>query len=150
MKIVDPQNIHLTLAFLGERALSEIDPIIEAASVAARQRGGAITGLSTDDPLLLPSRRPRVMALSVDDPSGALAALRADLADELGAAIDWHDQRAFRPHLTLARIGREGRPPRQLTPPPRLGFEADEIVLYRSMLEPEGARYSVVESVALG
>lgn len=147
MRIVPPENIHLTLAFLGEQPATTVDAIVGAMSAAAR--GGQIDGLTVSDPLLLPPRRPRVLAAAVADSGSQLADLRADLAEKLELAIGWSEAHQFRPHLTLARMGRDARAPRELLPPPRGEFDATELVLYRSHLEQSGARYEAIERVAL-
>lgn len=147
MRVVPPANIHLTLAFLGDQPVGASDAIVGAMSAAAR--AGQIDRLSIADPLLLPPRRPRVLAVSIGERGSALADLRAELADELELAIGWSEARAFRPHLTVARMGRDARAPRELSPPPSGEFSPGELVLYRSHLEPSGARYEAVERVAL-
>lgn len=150
MRIVPPQNIHLTLAFLGEREAGEVDEILGAMTLAAQQAPtGTIDGLSTGTPLLLPKRRPRVLAVAIEDPDRELAVLASTLAGTLAEAIGHGDARAFRPHLTLARIGRDGSAPERLSPPPQQSFGVGEILLMRSFLEPSGARYEELGRVVL-
>lgn len=149
LRVMQPQNVHLTLAFLGERRADEISAIADAMALAAQSVPGQIPDLATADPLLLPRRRPRVLALAVKDPERRLAVLQSTLAGELAEAIGWGDARAFHPHLTAARFARDAETPDVLTPAPRLPFEAAELVLHRSFLEPAGARYEVIERVAL-
>lgn len=67
------------------------------------------------------------------------------------------EERAFHPHITLARVkGRRrfrGVPaPRSWreNPPRFSGFEAGEFLLYESFTEPEGSRYEVRARFALG
>ena len=55
--------------------------------------------------------------------------------------------RAFRPHVTVARVRRGERiAPRTVPAPPRLRFAAEALVLYRSQ---PGSRYEPVARVAL-
>jgi 2'-5' RNA ligase len=147
MRIVEPRNVHLTLAFLGERTAGEIANVTRAMSEAAI--GGGVNALRTGEPLLLPPRRPRVLAVTVTDSGGRLAELQDALVAELGRLVGFRAERAFRPHLTLARLRRDARPPHALEAPPQLQFDARELVLHRSHLEPAGARYEVVERVTL-
>lgn len=147
VRVVPAENVHLTLAFLGEQPLESTPTVLEA--IAAAAVGGAVGELAVGDPLLLPPRRPRVLAVSVDDPAGQLAELQRALSAELAAAVGHHEARAFRPHLTLARMKRDARPPRSLTPPPSRPFTAHEVVLMRSYLEPAGARYEALERLPL-
>jgi 2'-5' RNA ligase len=147
IRLVPAANVHLTLAFLGERDRDEIDAVVRAMSSAAQS--GGVHGLSIGEPLLLPPRRPRVLAAAVADPAGRLAALRDELSSELRAEIGWSEARAFRPHLTLARLARDARLPRELAPLPAGDFDVEELVLFRSHLEPSGARYEAIARVAL-
>lgn len=147
VRLVPPANVHLTLAFLGERDSGEIDAIVRAMAGAAQS--GRAEDLSIGEPLLLPPRRPRVLAATVVDPSGRLTELRDQLAEALRIEIGWSEARAFRPHLTLARLSRDARPPRELAPLPRGEFDAEELVLFRSHLEPSGARYEAIERARL-
>jgi len=150
---IDPRSIHLTVRFLGEVAPDDLDRQLPAWRGAAGCCSPArlrVGGLG-----VFPARgTPRVLWIGVEaiDPPGAVEALgrffeRA--ARDLGLPPE---SRPFRPHLTLARAGRHGRP----APPPAgivgdLGeIEAREIVLFRSELLPGGARYTPLHSFALG
>jgi exodeoxyribonuclease V alpha subunit len=66
--------LHLTLAFLGHRALDEIDPAREAVRGVA---GSPAPALTLADPLWLAPRRPHVLTVGLGDADGVLAALRA-------------------------------------------------------------------------
>ena len=64
------------------------------------------------------------------------------------------DQRAFLPHITLARLKRDSGPVGNLleqsgglTSPP---FTVDHLGLFESVLTPDGAVYSLVERYRLG
>ena len=55
--------------------------------------------------------------------------------------------------MTVARAGRGARIPRAAlvaAPVPELRFEGSEVVLYRSRLGRDGARYEPVARVSLG
>lgn len=150
VRVIVPESIHLTMAFLGERPLDEVETIAAAAASAVQQvEFGAISGLRIGEPLLLPPRTPRVLSATVEDPSGHLLTLRKALAAELLEAIGWSERRSFKPHMTLARIAREGRLARRLAPLPSGEFGFTELVLYRSHLETAAARYEAVARIAL-
>jgi 2'-5' RNA ligase len=146
---VAEEHLHVTLAFLGERPPSEVEPV--AAAVAAAASTGAAADLGVGAPLWLPPRRPRVLTVEVHDDRGDLRALQADVASALEAAVGWREDRAFRPHLTLGRLRPDAlreRPAPAATP--ALRFDGEAVTLYRSLLEPTGARYVAVERVPLG
>lgn len=155
---VMPESFHLTLAFLGEIEGTELDCARDAVRATA---GSGAFDLAFAGTELMPVRGPaRVLALS----AGAGTRECVDIHGRVNRALslaaraaglpplnpDWPDGRPFRVHVTLARAG--GRPfPRD---PRGLGEAWEEIraftqapcrvsrcILYRSFLEPGGARY---------
>lgn len=98
LRWVEPDALHLTLAFLGDVEPERV-PALEAsiAALAARHRAVVVpTGR------LGAFSRPgsaRVLWYGVGDDGGAIAALAGDLAAALGLDVDG----PFRPHVTLAR-----------------------------------------------
>ena len=83
--------------------------------------------------------------MAIGDPDGELAALQAAVSRVLGEAGGWiPEHRRFTPHVTVARMrGTEG-PPVELEPTPELRFMPEAIVLYRSILDPSGARHEAL------
>ena len=142
----------MTLVFLGHRPEAEIEPIAESL--------GAVEGLSA--PMLwpvgveaLPRRRPRLLALDLDDPEGRAEAVQAAVSGELEAqALHAPERRPFWPHLTLARVrGRGGFEP-SLALPAQAGrlegpLRFEHVTLYRSHLAPGGARYEPLARIRL-
>lgn len=148
LRPVSPASIHLTLAFLGTRPLAEVGLMAEAIDRALREVGELEGGA----PLWLPKRRPRALALEVREASGSLEELRSDLVEGLGSLTGWEpERRGFLPHLTVGRASRGFRPNRGGLPPvPALRFLPEAITLYRSQLDPEGARYESLYTAPLG
>src|SRR3954469_8206416 len=66
MRVVAPEQVHLTLAFLGHRSPDEIP---ELAAITARFAGRAEPPLRTGGALWLSPRRPHVLTVAVDDVS---------------------------------------------------------------------------------
>lgn len=132
LRAVPPQNLHLTLAFLGAREEAEV-PTIGAIVAAA---AGATPHLSLGAPLWLPPRRPGVLTVEVDDHTGALSTLHASLIADLHAgAAFMPETRPFRPHITVGRVPRGHRIRPQdtdLSSPPSATFPATALTLYRS------------------
>jgi len=100
-----PEGIHLTLKFLGDTPLDKVEQVKVALAQAAGQIPDfAITvggvGCFPD------ARRPRVVWVGVQEPSGSL--------DRLWHAVESHvaplgfptEKRPFSPHLTLGRVQR--------------------------------------------
>jgi RNA 2',3'-cyclic 3'-phosphodiesterase len=141
--------LHLTLAFLGHRALDEIDPAREAVRGVA---GSPAPVLSLADPLWLAPRRPRVLTVGLEDDDGVLSALQAAVVERLADALPWQpEKRPFRAHVTIARVRREWRPRVDHLPEsPRATFTAEAVVLFRSHLGGRGpARYEALERAEL-
>jgi 2'-5' RNA ligase len=147
LRRLEPETMHLTLCFLGDQPLASVDALAVALgglAEAVAEVGELVVGA----PVWLPPRRPRALAIEIGDPDGALRALRAALAREIAATIDWVPQRQhFRPHVTVARIRPGGPPPGALAVTPQLRFACERVALLRSHLEPAGARYEELASV---
>jgi RNA 2',3'-cyclic 3'-phosphodiesterase len=147
VRVLDPELLHVTLCFLGDRPAAEIATIATALEECATSLGE----LSIGAPLWLPPRRPRTLAVEVrDDPTGGLAALHGALTDALARACEYRaERRRFRAHVTVARMregprGSRGGP--VLPPTPALSFTPAALVLYRSWLSPTGAWYEALAS----
>jgi RNA 2',3'-cyclic 3'-phosphodiesterase len=150
LRLVPAEYLHVTLAFVGARPESDVVPI---ATAVARAASGRRAPLLTPKALAaLPVRRPRVLALDLgDDGDGSAAALQAAAGRELAAAGVYEPEaRPFRAHVTVARVRKGARPrPLYSEAPPLAPFHAPEVVLYRSELRPDGARYSALASTPL-
>jgi 2'-5' RNA ligase len=86
------------------------------------------------------------LAVEIRDPTDELARLQSRVVAGASRACSWEpgERRAFRAHVTVARMGGDPRrrpAPGPLPATPPLRFRARRICLYRSWLEPEGARY---------
>lgn len=149
LRFVARENLHVTLCFLGGRWAREIEPIVAACRALP---GRAPPEIALAQAIWLPRRRPRVLAVALDDPQHALADVQAALS-ELLAAGGWYtpEKRPYTAHVTVARVGRDGRAPRlELAPPPPMRFRAPCASLYRSRLAPGGARYEALARIELG
>ena len=135
LRAVPEASLHVTLVFLGSREREEADAVWQAAAEAAT--GVPAPVLRPRGVVGLPVRRPRVVALDLDDRDGAAGALRAAVGERC----------RFRPHVTLARVGRDAEvvvPPGDRTP---VGpFTSPAMTLYRS--HPH-SRYEPLERLAL-
>ena len=146
-RLLAPESLHVTLMFLGEQPFEEIGAFAEALAQAGERN--AACELETGAPVWLPPRRPRALAVELHDEDGNLATLQRDLAAALCAVCGQAPPRRFRAHLTLARARAAPARHEALPPTPRLRFLAEEVVLYRSHLEPGAARYERLASARL-
>ena len=141
-RIVPPENLHVTLAFLGSRPASELPAIAGAlreAAAAAR-------------PFELAVERYRetrsVGMLVLSEPSGEAGRLAVRLhgrLEELG--VYRPEARPWLPHVTVVRYRER---PRRRPPLPELGAVVpSDAAAFLSRLHPSGARYEVLESFPL-
>jgi len=145
-RLLRAESMHVTLMFLGERPFEEIDGLCAALARSAERAPAC--AMETGAPVWLPPRRPRALAVEVRDLDGALSALQRELAAGLCAVCGLPVPRRFRAHLTLART-RSAPVGHELAPTPALRFTAGEVVLYRSHLEPQAARYEALAAAPL-
>lgn len=146
---VKPENLHVTLRFLGSVAAARIDALVADVGERIASLAGfelQLTGLTA----FLNPRRPRVIAreIAASEPLQRLAAgVEGGIRD---AGFEGEDRR-FHPHLTLGRIRRSGDFPDVTaadTPPPD-ALDVTRIVLFRSELHPSGSRYSALARLPL-
>ncbi len=155
LRPVPPENLHVTLAFLGyrpEKAIERIAAVLEESIAPAPL-------VELLDPEPRPSRgRARLFALPVLSPG--TETLQAALQEQLVAGgLFEPEKRVFWPHLTVARVRPEGRgsrrpAPVELAPDPLLEdlrepFYGVRMTLYRSVLQPQGAHYAPLAQVEL-
>jgi len=142
-RIVPPEHLHVTLAFLGSRPGDEVPAIAAALGEAAARAAPA-------ELRPLRYRETRSVGMIVcEDRGGTATALAADLGERLERlGVYRREGRPWLPHLTVLRF-RE--PPRLRPPLPELGnVRSVRCALYRSILGAGGARYEVLESLSLG
>jgi RNA 2',3'-cyclic 3'-phosphodiesterase len=146
-------NLHLTLKFLGDVPVANIEQLSAAASISASKVEPfeiVVEGCGA----FPPRGQPRVLWIGIDDPSSNLAKLNLGLEDECAVAGFAREPRAFHPHLTIARI-REPRGSRQLAARHlEIGFNREvisvsELLVIRSELRSEGARHTIISRHAL-
>jgi 2'-5' RNA ligase len=135
-----PENLHLTLVFLGEVAepkLPSIERELSKLNIAAFQL--KLTSLNTFP-------RPGVLFAEVE-PTHPLLQLQAKAAAAMvrcGFAPEAHP---YHPHITLARFRgtlRLSQSQRALPPSLQRSFTADTVNLYCSNLTPTGANYEIL------
>lgn len=148
-----PEGLHITLKFIGEVEAACIEVLARAAGAAAE--GCKPFRLSIEESGTFPPRgAARVLWLGVKDESGQLSCLQSRLERECEAAGFRAEPRAFKPHLTVARL----RTPKDAfalseahrhTPFGPFDFEVSELLVIRSELGPGGSRYTPLTRHAL-
>lgn len=139
----------MTLVFLGWREPGLVAPLWKTAAAAASGVAGA-GRLEPAAVVPVPRSRPRLLALDLRDEGGVTTELYGAVAGALeDAGLHERERRPFWPHVTLARIRRGARTPRRVAPVRLAAFAPEALVLYRSQLSRDGARYSALERVPL-
>ena len=161
-ELVDPalrpvraESLHVTLVFLGHREAHEVEEIAEAVEGLC----APAVLMKLEDPITLPRGR-RAALFALPAPSPATTDLHHGVAEKLvEEGLHEAEDRDFWPHVTVARVRPEGRGSRRPATvarrpgdlPERLKepFYAVRLTLYRSVLQPGGARYVPLAQVEL-
>jgi len=153
LKLVEPENIHLTMKFLGEVAEEKVGEISGAMERAISGRGAfhaRVRGVGVFPDM----RYIRVVWAGVSEGSERIVELQRSLDSEL-QGLGFPRERDFVPHVTLARV-RSPRGKEELAREIRgmAGLEFGEmevksVDLVQSRLTPKGPVYSTLAEVGL-
>ena len=144
---VRPENIHLTLKFLGNIPAGHVPSIGDVLRVVAQAHGRfslAVAGVGVFPDI----RRPKVIWVGLTSRPEALTPLQQDLDGRLAALGFPREEKPFRGHLTIGRFRAEGLPGpvadavKRYAAVPFGTFAVEEIVLLKSDLRPEGPLYA--------
>lgn len=154
---VDPENIHLTLKFLGNVPADRTQEIAAALKEACAGLSPFVIGVSGLG--CFPSTtNPQVVWVGVQEETGRLKRLQEEVEERLAGLGFKPERRPFRPHLTLGRVKKQAHVGARriiggivsATSVGDLGqMEVGEISLMKSTLLPSGARYSRLEKIPL-
>jgi 2'-5' RNA ligase len=151
---VVPENVHLTLKFLGQvraaRAAELLAALAQATSGFARFEA-TVVGLGA-----FPTpQRARVIWAGVGHGANALVELAGRVDGALAPLGFEREPRPFSPHVTLGRVRAPRRDP-ALADALVTGvdhqfgrFSVERVALMRSDLSPRGARYTELDAVRL-
>lgn len=151
---VKPGSIHLTLKFLGNIHLAQVEDI--ALAVAQEVRDQPPITLGAAGLGAFPSRRkPRVIWIGMEGEVQRLSRIQARVENALEPLGFVREKRSFQPHLTIGRVKDRRRlqalidAMATLDMEPFNSFDADEIILYKSDLRPTGAIYTKLHRMPL-
>lgn len=146
-RLVRADALHLTLRFLGEVDASLLPALRAIGSGAVARLPGIPCSLGTLGTFPRGARA-RILWVGLEDRSagGDLARLARALEDGVRGAGFAPEERAFAPHVTIARARTPTRPPALPPAAPQASFVARELALVRSHLGPAGSRYELVEA----
>ena len=133
-------QLHMTVQFIGEvedRHLAGVQESVERSAAGLPAFELRVTRLAT-----LPERGPVRLVAAFTDAPPQLLELHRRLVARLARTPRGKKKDRFNPHLTLARFGAAGTPPR--LDAERIGtpFRVGHVLLMRSILRPTGAEHS--------
>ena len=151
---VPAPRIHVTLHFFGELPPRDVDRARDAL-------GGAVPGPPFElrlggGGIFPPSGRPRVLWLGFEEGADALARVHEWMAPRIAGLGQPDRHAAFTPHVTVARVRREGAPGLGRTlrdaaariPAPDARTRVDAVTLFESRSAPRGPAYEPLVRVA--
>ena len=154
LRWVKPQNLHLTLKFLGDIPAAETEAV--GAGVKAAAGDKAALDLTVQGMGVFPGiKRPRVLWIGFGGEVDRLKQLQSSIEDQLEAVGYRREKKGFKAHLTLARIKGGVAPDRLLRAIEAVGnfsprpFTARNLILYKSDLRPAGAIYTPLDNIEL-
>ncbi len=152
---VKPENIHLTLKFLGDIAISDQDIIKQAISAAVE--GYAGFSIYARGIGVFPGvKRPRVIWTGINGQQEHLIDLQKSIEQGLETIGIKPDNRPYKGHLTIGRAKGRLDPKKIVDVMKEFGgfktepFAADRVILFKSDLKPQGAVYTPLAEIGLG
>ncbi len=158
IKPVQSDQMHITLKFLGEIAEQRVMEVAQAIDAACT--GIAATSITLQGLGVFPDRRRPAVIWSGIAEAASLVALENAISSQLASLGYPREQRAYHPHLTLARV--KAQPPDEffdLLDEHAVESEGgnaiwgecemDRVVLYQSQLSRGGTRYVPLATTAL-
>ncbi|MCL2149420.1 MAG: RNA 2',3'-cyclic phosphodiesterase [Dehalococcoidia bacterium] len=149
IKWVSPDSMHLTLCFLGELTLGQIESVKGVMS----QIGVRFSPLRliTSKPGVFPGTgQPQTIWVGLGGDLEVLSELHRHLEEDLHVVGYRPERRPFKPHLTLARVqseaspatGRELKEAMSCLDAVLLPVDVSKLSLMKSVLSPAGAVYT--------
>jgi 2'-5' RNA ligase len=150
---VKPENMHLTLKFLGDTPANRINEIAAAlhkVASAAVPFSAVIVGSG-----VFPNEKyPRVLWVGLEEKTGALFKLAKAIEESMHQLGFAKEKRPFTAHLTIGRAKDINIPEivRMLCekPFPAMTVRFDEIIFMKSDLHPTGSVYTPLRKFKLG
>jgi 2'-5' RNA ligase len=158
---VVPENVHLTLQFLGDTPPEQIPYIHQGVSAAVAPVPQFMVTLKEIGVFPKLKKPPRILWVGMEDPQNRLIELQENIVKQMEGIGFPKEKRNFTPHLTLARIRQERggkrakleRLRQEIESSPEIEmepFKVDAVRLIESQLTPMGSIYTVLKEFPLG
>lgn len=151
-----PENLHITLAFLGLVPANQLEAVKSVMLPVAAEREPFSLGIESLEYFPSNVRDPKVLSARITGDKLPLKSLQRRLVEELKREGLFVDDRPFRAHLTLARLGSTKTAARleavvkSHAPMLNTKFTVDKLVLFESNVTNQGAVYTVVKDMEFG
>ena len=151
IKWIPPENIHLTLSFLGDVAVNKIPDIVQSVeqNITTDQFQLSISGTG----VFSASKSPKVLWLDVNKGVDKLKLLHQKIEQSVNEFKENYENNTFIPHISIARIRMLNRKIDVLaflnsvySP---IDLEVNSISMYESKLFPKGAQYTIINTFPL-
>jgi 2'-5' RNA ligase len=153
---VKPENIHLTVKFIGDYPEEKLGRLVEEIRKAAL-RSPKVSALLGGCGAFPSQSKARVIWVDMRKGGEEAAIVARKVDSRLGKIGVKREKRPFRGHLTLGRLKRPkdcsdllGRIEENLQELAEMPFAIEEVVLFRSILSSKGPTYVPLQRIELG
>jgi RNA 2',3'-cyclic 3'-phosphodiesterase len=156
VKWVEPENLHVSLLFLGEVDDREIPAVCRVVGECCRVQAPFLMSVETVG-CFPNARRPRVLWVGIGEGTQELCAVHDALEPPLlDLGCYRREERKYTPHITLGRV-KSDRPTEKLTSAlaKHAGWKGgevavSEVLVLSSKLSSQGPEYAVLSRAKLG
>jgi len=150
VKAANPEQIHLTLKFLGDTDEKKVERLCQSLRIALDGKGPF--DVTVEGTGAFPNEKnPRVVWLGIKDPERMIEI--ADAVDSCVKALRIKaDDKRFSPHITVGRVNGKAELKDIFDNNKEkvfCTFSCDHVDVMKSVLTPKGAIHSVIESIRL-
>jgi len=152
LKLVEPENLHITLKFLGEIDPKDIDIIKKVIETHAKKFSPF--RISIEKLGAFPSiRSPRVIWVGIEENKDKIVELAQAISYDLEKIGFRREKREFHPHVTIARVKKHNRALIDFINANKDKYfgtlTVGEILIKKSKLTPMGPEYTTIASIQL-
>ncbi len=151
-----PESLHLTLRFLGENSAEQVESVRKALLQLSDLPGFELS--FTEYGVFPTWKSPSTIWVGIEK-NNDLYNLYHTIEILMGACGHQAERKAFHPHLTFGRVRKN--PSRETADrirsmfqntspnPPIAPYQACHVVLFQSILKPDGAHYRALQTIKL-
>jgi 2''-5'' RNA ligase len=147
---ISTTDLHLTLSFFGQISVQQVS-VIQDTLWAIKDNLQCFTFAINSTGIFYSERNPRVLWLGIER-SDNLIAIKNEIDQALASIGFFANKQPFAPHITVGRFAsRQIVTPRLIntinktTIVKSIACEAQSVILYESILSPDGSQYKPIE-----